>query len=54
MTTAIVPDIGAIDSIAVSTNPTADATAHTYSHYPLPAEITAAARPSTASPTPTP
>jgi predicted DNA-binding protein with PD1-like motif len=38
---AIVALIGAIDSFTVSTNPADDATAHTYSHYPLPAEMTA-------------
>jgi predicted DNA-binding protein with PD1-like motif len=38
---AIVALIGAIDSFTVSTNPAGDATAHTYSHYPLPAEMTA-------------
>jgi hypothetical protein len=38
---AIVALIGAVDSFTVSTNPAEDATAHTYSHYPLPAEMTA-------------
>jgi len=38
---AIVALIGAIDSFTVSTNPADDPTAHTYSHYPLPAEMTA-------------
>jgi predicted DNA-binding protein with PD1-like motif len=38
---AIVALIGAIDSFTVSTNPVADPTAHTYSEYPLPAEMTA-------------
>jgi uncharacterized protein len=38
---AIVSLIGAIDSFTVSTNPAADPTAHTYSTYPLPAEMTA-------------
>ena len=38
---AIVALIGAIDSFTVSTNPAGDATAHTYSSYPLPAEMTA-------------
>jgi predicted DNA-binding protein with PD1-like motif len=38
---AIVALIGAIDSFTVSTNPAGDPTAHTYSHYPLPAEMTA-------------
>jgi predicted DNA-binding protein with PD1-like motif len=38
---AIVALIGAIDSFTVSTNPVDDPTAHTYSHYPLPAEMTA-------------
>jgi hypothetical protein len=38
---AIVTLIGAIDSFTVSTNPAADPTAHTYSTYPLPAEMTA-------------
>src|ERR1700686_5236985 len=38
---AIVTLIGAIDSFTVSTNPADDPTAHTYSHYPLPAEMTA-------------
>jgi hypothetical protein len=33
--------VGAIDSFTVSTNPAGDATAHTYSSYPLPAEMTA-------------
>jgi hypothetical protein len=37
---AIVALIGAIDSFTVSTNPAGDATAHTYSSYPLPAEMT--------------
>ena len=39
--TAIVALIGAIDSFTVSTNPAGDPTAHTYSSYPLPAEMTA-------------
>ncbi|HTF09415.1 MAG TPA: hypothetical protein VK659_14710, partial [Asanoa sp.] len=38
---AIVALIGAIDGFTVSTNPAGDPTAHTYSHYPLPAEMTA-------------
>jgi uncharacterized protein len=38
---AIVALIGAVDSFTVSTNPAGDPTAHTYSHYPLPAEMTA-------------
>ena len=38
---AIVALIGAVDSFTVSTNPAGDATAHTYSSYPLPAEMTA-------------
>jgi hypothetical protein len=38
---AIVTLIGAIDSFTVSTNPAGDPTAHTYSSYPLPAEMTA-------------
>ncbi|HTF53201.1 MAG TPA: DUF296 domain-containing protein [Pseudonocardia sp.] len=38
---AIVALIGAIDSFTVSTNPAGDPTAHTYSNYPLPAEMTA-------------
>ena len=38
---AIVALIGAVDSFTVSTNPAADPTAHTYSAYPLPAEMTA-------------
>jgi predicted DNA-binding protein with PD1-like motif len=38
---AIVALIGAVDSFTVSTPPTGDPTAHTYSHYPLPAEMTA-------------
>jgi predicted DNA-binding protein with PD1-like motif len=38
---AIVALIGAIDSFTVSTNPADDPTSHTYSHYPLPAEMTA-------------
>jgi predicted DNA-binding protein with PD1-like motif len=38
---AIVALIGAVDSFTVSTNPVGDATAHTYSSYPLPAEMTA-------------
>jgi hypothetical protein len=38
---AIVALIAAVDSFTVSTNPAGDATAHTYSHYPLPAEMTA-------------
>jgi predicted DNA-binding protein with PD1-like motif len=38
---AIVALIGAIDSFTVSTNPAGDATAHTYSSYALPAEMTA-------------
>ena len=37
----IVALIAAVDSFTVSTNPAGDATAHTYSHYPLPAEMTA-------------
>jgi uncharacterized protein len=37
---AIVALIGAIDGFTVSTNPAGDATAHTYSSYPLPAEMT--------------
>ncbi|MDT4975037.1 MAG: uncharacterized protein QOG79_1733 [Mycobacterium sp.] len=38
---AIVALIGAVDGFTVSTNPAGDPTAHTYSHYPLPAEMTA-------------
>jgi uncharacterized protein len=38
---AIVALIAAVDSFTVSTNPADDSTAHTYSHYPLPAEMTA-------------
>jgi predicted DNA-binding protein with PD1-like motif len=38
---AIVALIGAVDSFTVSTNPAGDATAHTYSAYSLPAEMTA-------------
>src|ERR1700686_2847599 len=38
---AIVALIGPVDSFRVSTNPAGDATAHTYSSYPLPAEMTA-------------
>jgi uncharacterized protein len=38
---AIVTLIGAVDSFTVSTNAAADPTAHTYSTYPLPAEMTA-------------
>jgi predicted DNA-binding protein with PD1-like motif len=38
---AIVALIGAIDSFTVSTNPAGDATAHTITSYPLPAEMTA-------------
>ena len=38
---AIVALIGAVDSFTVSTNPAGDPTAHTYSNYPLPAEMTA-------------
>ena len=38
---AIVSLFGAIDSFTVSTNPAGDATAHTRSSYPLPAEMTA-------------
>ena len=38
---AIVALIGAIDSFTVSTNPADDPTAHTYSAYSLPAEMTA-------------
>src|ERR1700730_2432902 len=38
---AIVALIGAVDSFTVSTNPVGDPTAHTYSSYPLPAEMTA-------------
>jgi predicted DNA-binding protein with PD1-like motif len=38
---AIVALIGAIDSFTVSTNPAGDPTAHTYSSYSLPAEMTA-------------
>jgi predicted DNA-binding protein with PD1-like motif len=38
---AIVALIGAIDSFTVSTTPAGDPTAHTYSSYPLPAEMTA-------------
>src|ERR1700726_2856931 len=38
---AIVTLIGAVDSFTVSTNPAGDPTAHTYSSYPLPAEMTA-------------
>src|ERR1700730_10817079 len=38
---ATVTLIGAVDSFTVSTNPAGDPTAHTYSSYPLPAEMTA-------------
>jgi uncharacterized protein len=38
---AIVALIGAVDSFTVSTNPAGDATAHTITSYPLPAEMTA-------------
>jgi hypothetical protein len=38
---AIVALIGAVDGFTVSSNPAGDPTAHTYSHYPLPAEMTA-------------
>jgi predicted DNA-binding protein with PD1-like motif len=38
---AIVALIGAVDSFTVSTNPAGDPTAHTYSSYPLSAEMTA-------------
>jgi hypothetical protein len=38
---AIVALIGAVDSFTVSTNPAHDATAHTITSYPLPAEMTA-------------
>ena len=38
---AIVALIGAVDSFTVSTTPASDPTAHTYSSYPLPAEMTA-------------
>ena len=38
---AIVALIGAVDSFTVSTNPADDATAHTITSYPLPAEMTA-------------
>ncbi len=38
---AIVALIGAVDDFTVSTNPAGDPTAHTYSRYPLPAEMTA-------------
>jgi predicted DNA-binding protein with PD1-like motif len=38
---AIVALIGAVDDFTVSTNPAGDPTAHTYSSYPLPAEMTA-------------
>ena len=38
---AIVALIGAIDSFTVSSPPIGDPTAHTYSSYPLPAEMTA-------------
>jgi predicted DNA-binding protein with PD1-like motif len=38
---AIVALIGAVDSFTVSTNPADDATAHTITRYPLPAEMTA-------------
>jgi predicted DNA-binding protein with PD1-like motif len=38
---AIVALIGAIDRFTVSTNPAGDATAHTITNYPLPAEMTA-------------
>ena len=37
---AIVALIGAVDGFTVSTNPVGDPTAHTYSSYPLPAEMT--------------
>jgi predicted DNA-binding protein with PD1-like motif len=37
---AIVALIGAVDSFTVSTTPAEDPTAHTYSNYPLPAEMT--------------
>jgi hypothetical protein len=33
--------IGAVDGFTVSPNPASDPAAHTYSHYPLPAEMTA-------------
>jgi len=38
---AIVALNGAVDSFTVSTNPAGDATAHTYSAYSMPAEMTA-------------
>jgi uncharacterized protein len=38
---AIVALIGAVDSFTVSTTPAGDPTSHTFSHYPLPAEMTA-------------
>jgi uncharacterized protein len=38
---AIVALIGAVDRFTVSTPPASDPTAHTYSSYPLPAEMTA-------------
>jgi predicted DNA-binding protein with PD1-like motif len=38
---AIVTLIGAADSFTVSTNPAGDATGHTITSYPLPAEMTA-------------
>ena len=38
---AIVALIGAADSFTVSTNPAGDATGHTLTSYPLPAEMTA-------------
>jgi predicted DNA-binding protein with PD1-like motif len=38
---AIVTLIGAADSFTVSTNPAGDATGHTVTSYPLPAEMTA-------------
>ena len=47
---AIVALIGAIDSFTVSATPAGDPTAHTYSSYPLPAEMTALGRSLTASP----
>jgi uncharacterized protein len=40
ITYAAIVLIGAIDSFTVSTNPAGDPTAHTYSSYSLPAEMT--------------
>ena len=51
---AIVALIGAVDSFTVSTPPSGDPTSHIYNSYPLPAEMTATARLSMASPISTP